>query len=285
MPEKQYQLRYLVMPDFVYKDNSFSWIQARILSFLYSYKGDRFYFSNEHLASMFNVYPDSISRSLKDLKKKGYIDIELHIKAGGGKIRFIRVVRSDNSNLSDTTTPNLPNGQLYTKDNKLKDNKLKEYHSPIFNKKTKPNGQNHSPTTPLSVKKDRGIPGDTLEINPVRAKFIVPEKSENFGSIKDIGEAQFTEIAEKYHVPMSLVLNSYDSLINYCEANGRRYKNYLAALRNFVKKDAETKGYKPMKKEPEERDYTVSADDRAKARKVIEKMRERLVGKFNVESA
>jgi DNA-binding transcriptional regulator GbsR (MarR family) len=57
-------------------------------------------------------------------------------------------------------------------------------------------------------------------------------------SLKDITEEDLIKISENYKVPLSFVKSKLDDLINYCESTGRRYKNYLAALRNFVKKDA-----------------------------------------------
>lgn len=57
-------------------------------------------------------------------------------------------------------------------------------------------------------------------------------------SIKSITEEDCKQIAEKYQVPLSFVMSKLDDLENYCERTGRRYKNYVAALRNFVKQDA-----------------------------------------------
>lgn len=52
-------------------------------------------------------------------------------------------------------------------------------------------------------------------------------------------EDTFKEIAEAYKVPISFVQSKYEDLVNYCESTGKTYKDYLAALRNWVKKDAE----------------------------------------------
>lgn len=59
-----------------------------------------------------------------------------------------------------------------------------------------------------------------------------------YSSLKDIGEAEIQEMAEKYSVPVNFVKSKLEDMTNYCQAHGRRYKNYLSALRNFVKKDA-----------------------------------------------
>jgi len=57
-------------------------------------------------------------------------------------------------------------------------------------------------------------------------------------SLKEISEEEQTRIAELYQVPMAFVRSKYDDLINYCERTGRKYRNYVPALRNFVKQDA-----------------------------------------------
>lgn len=58
------------------------------------------------------------------------------------------------------------------------------------------------------------------------------------GKINQITEDQMLEISDTYQVPLSFVKSKYDDLVNYCKRTGRVYKDYLAALRNFVKQDA-----------------------------------------------
>ena len=58
-----------------------------------------------------------------------------------------------------------------------------------------------------------------------------------YSSINEITEEDLVEIAEKYHVPLGFVKLKLETLKNYCEAKGRRYKNYKSALRNFVLTD------------------------------------------------
>lgn len=59
-----------------------------------------------------------------------------------------------------------------------------------------------------------------------------------YSSLKKIQKEDIEQIANKYSVPVSFVQSKLDDLKNYCEAKGKRYKNYKSALRNFVKKDA-----------------------------------------------
>lgn len=80
-------------------------------------------------------------------------------------------------------------------------------------------------------------PDTEREINRNKEKDLIPLKG-GYSDISSLGESEFKEIAEHYQVPLTFVMSCYDSLVNYCEAHGKRYKNYLAALRNFVKSDA-----------------------------------------------
>ena len=59
-----YKLKYLVTPDFIYEDKNLSGLQVKISSFIYTYKGNEFYFSNEKLGKMFNVSETSISNAI-----------------------------------------------------------------------------------------------------------------------------------------------------------------------------------------------------------------------------
>lgn len=55
-----------------------------------------------------------------------------------------------------------------------------------------------------------------------------------YNSIKNITEKDLQEIADKYQVSIGYVKLQFEKLKNYCESKGKRYKNYKAALRNFV---------------------------------------------------
>lgn len=57
-------------------------------------------------------------------------------------------------------------------------------------------------------------------------------------SLKGLTEENLLRIADLYSVPVSFVRSKYDDLINYCESKGKKYRNYLATLRHFVKQDA-----------------------------------------------
>lgn len=56
-------------------------------------------------------------------------------------------------------------------------------------------------------------------------------------SITSINEDDIKEIAEHYKVSTGFVHLQYEMLVNYCESKGKVYKDYKAALRNFVLRD------------------------------------------------
>lgn len=84
-----YQLKYLVVPDFLYHDSSLSVLQLKIAAFIYTYNGDKFFFSNPKLAEMFNVHEVSVSRAISGLEKLGYIRVEYKFRNDGGRVRYI----------------------------------------------------------------------------------------------------------------------------------------------------------------------------------------------------
>lgn len=83
--------------------------------------------------------------------------------------------------------------------------------------------------------------GFLLNKNKINKNKINKEKinkKESFSSLKDLSESHLQEIADAYQVPVSFVISKLDDLKNYCEGNGRRYKNYYSTLKAWVKKDA-----------------------------------------------
>lgn len=83
----RFQLRYLVMPDYIYSDKRLTDISRRVYSFIHSYKNP-FFFSNEHMAEMFNCSERGVEDAIALLKEVGYIRVEHKQKSGGGKIRL-----------------------------------------------------------------------------------------------------------------------------------------------------------------------------------------------------
>ena len=75
----------------------------------------------------------------------------------------------------------------------------------------------------------RGIRRTNIKEEPIKKNT-----GKKYSSISDI-----KEIAERYKTTVGFVLLQREKLINYCEAKGRRYKNYKSALRNFVLGDVQ----------------------------------------------
>lgn len=64
-------------------------------------------------------------------------------------------------------------------------------------------------------------------------------KEKKYTDIDEIGLAEMSEIAAKYRVSVTLVSGLLDEMTNWCEAKGKSYKNYKAALMNWVRRRIE----------------------------------------------
>lgn len=71
-------------------------------------------------------------------------------------------------------------------------------------------------------------------IKETNTNVLVKKKS----AIDDLTQKDFEDIADDYQTTIPHVLSCLDDLKNYCDRTGKTYKDYKAALRNFVKKDA-----------------------------------------------
>lgn len=129
-------LKYLIIPWYAYEDNRLSGLQLKLYAFINTFKGDSFFFSNEHLAKMFNVSEWSITMAMKGLEKYKYISIEYQIKASGGKVRFVKNLKQLDlsSEFSSTQVQNSAVPKfVHINDNKINDNKLNNIYIPVFN--------------------------------------------------------------------------------------------------------------------------------------------------------
>lgn len=84
----------------------------------------------------------------------------------------------------------------------------------------------------------------------------MPKAEASIKWLSSIPEADLILLMEKYRVSYQFVKDRADDILDYCEAHGRKYKNYKAALRNFIKshleKHPEFRIKKEIKHEPEE---------------------------------
>lgn len=58
-------------------------------------------------------------------------------------------------------------------------------------------------------------------------------------SLEDLTQEVIEKIALDYKLPLAFVVSKADDLRNWCASKGKTFKDYPAALRNWVKKDAE----------------------------------------------
>ena len=73
-------------------------------------------------------------------------------------------------------------------------------------------------------------------------------KGGKYSSLKNIIESDLEEISEKYNILLKDVKSKKMDLELYCEAKGKRYKNYKAALENWIRKDIATGVIKKIQK-------------------------------------
>ncbi len=57
----------------------------------------------------------------------------------------------------------------------------------------------------------------------------------NIAYLKDLPTIDIIELVARYEVPEAFVRARAEDVIDYCEAKGKVYKDYKAALRNFIK--------------------------------------------------
>jgi len=75
-------------------------------------------------------------------------------------------------------------------------------------------------------------------------------------SINKISNKDLKEIANKYSVPLHFVESKYEDMVNWHESTGSVRKDWIATLRNFVKKDkgkVKLETFEPKNKENLER--------------------------------
>jgi hypothetical protein len=77
----------------------------------------------------------------------------------------------------------------------------------------------------------------TKEYKNIRIKEV---KKSKYSDPSHLTDDNFQEIANKYLVPISFVKSKFDDMINWHEKNPQKnyYKNYLSALRDWVKRDS-----------------------------------------------
>ena len=149
------------------------------------------------------------------------------------------------------------------------------------------------PTVHFRINEDRMIEllENYLKQNPnEKPKEVKQIKS--YGSlewVRKIPAEDLEEITKKYSINYKIVFLNQDALINYCEAHGKRYSNYKAALMNFIK------GYiekhpgvvnkeikKEVKKEEDPREQR-TPEEQEKINRRLSEIKESVVNKFQTK--
>lgn len=85
---------------------------------------------------------------------------------------------------------------------------------------------------------------------------------------------------QRFDISIKQLQNKAESLFLYCEAKGRKYKNYRSFLLNAVKKDFPERPPAPKTREPEP---LISEEDRKRGLEKMAEVRNKLGGKFKIK--
>ena len=98
--------------------------------------------------------------------------------------------------------------------------------------------------------------------------------------LKNIPETDLKELADKYSVSFSFIRSRAEDVIDYCAAKGKVYRDYKAALRNFIKSHIEKHPSCVITKKAEEKkepEFKRSPEEQEKARKLIAEGRAKII--------
>jgi predicted transcriptional regulator len=118
--------KYLVIPREMFS-LGLSGNDVLILSFIHSFlceNAQRFYFTNDQLANIFNLTPNGISKILLRLKEKKLIDLSYSRKADGGQIRFVNLPTQTNYKYQLKQSMSSYSNKVCGNNNKINNNKI-----------------------------------------------------------------------------------------------------------------------------------------------------------------
>lgn len=81
----------------------------------------RFYFTNQQLGQMLFCSESSINNAIRALSTRGFIERQSKIRAGGGTMRFIRLLKNSQSECEKSNSQSVR--KVTANDNKVKENK------------------------------------------------------------------------------------------------------------------------------------------------------------------
>ena len=82
------------------------------------------------------------------------------------------------------------------------------------------------------------VPPNETQLN--NSSKVLKKIERKHSSIDSISDNDILEIADQYKVPEGLVRLQLEALRNYCSSKGKTYKDYKAALKNFVIREAKS---------------------------------------------
>lgn len=93
----------------------------------------------------------------------------------------------------------------------------------------------------LNVEKMAEIINEFLSKKDKKEKQLKIKPECSIAFLRDLSDDVVKEMIVKYGVTEKFVKDRADDVIDYCEAKGKTYRNYKAALRNFIKTHRSTK--------------------------------------------
>ena len=104
---KTFEVKYLVIPDFVFNNEKLTLSAMKVYAFIHNYRMPEFFYGNDRLAELFNCSIPTITRAISQLEEEGYITTTFD-----GRKRFIqdnyvthRVIKIDEADSSPMITP------------------------------------------------------------------------------------------------------------------------------------------------------------------------------------
>lgn len=183
--------------------------------------------SNDYFSDLYGVNKETISRWISELIKYEYLTREIVYKEGSSQIlkRYLRI----NQYPIDEKDNRYPQKNQYPIDEKINtpiDEKVKDNNTSINN--TINSTKEYIGDLPTSKKS---------KSKPVRHKY---------GEYKNVllSDDQLEKLKSEFPNDWE---QRIDRVSEYCESTGKIYKNYLATIRNWAKKD-ETKPNQPIRK-------------------------------------
>jgi len=151
--------------------------------------------------------------------------------------------------------------------------------------------------TPLQKKgaapyENRGLPPMKIGSRPLQKKGAynrtvnrtINKITNSISFLKNIPAKDTAELMERYSVNEKFVRDRAEDVIDYCEAQGKTYKNYKAALRNFIKTHLQKHPGQKIKKQEKQEYHAVeerTSEQQARVNKRLAEMRKGLKDKLS----